>query len=71
MNSTHVIFRGILDLISDIFKELPAAKPVHSERMVDFAVWLAAMEKVGAKTLILTTNTVAGTFIVRCSRATL
>jgi hypothetical protein len=39
-----VIFRGLLDLISDVFKHLPNAKVTSPERMIDFSRWLAAME---------------------------
>jgi energy-coupling factor transporter ATP-binding protein EcfA2 len=38
------IFRGLLDLISNIFKYLPTAKVKHPERMLDLCYWLAAME---------------------------
>jgi hypothetical protein len=40
------IFRGLLDLISAIFRALPNVKPVRSERMIDFVHWLAALEGV-------------------------
>lgn len=40
-----VIFRGLLDLIADIFRHLPEAEITHPERMLDFVHWLAAMEK--------------------------
>jgi hypothetical protein len=39
-----VIFRGLLDLISNILVHLPTAKVTHPERMYDFVRWLAAME---------------------------
>ncbi|MEH6517809.1 MAG: hypothetical protein V7742_14080 [Halioglobus sp.] len=39
------IFKGILDLIADIFTHLPSVKPIQSERMLDFVHWLAAAEK--------------------------
>jgi hypothetical protein len=40
-----VIFRGLLDLISDVFQQLPDAEVTNPERMLDFVHWLAAMEK--------------------------
>jgi hypothetical protein len=40
------IFRGILDLIADIFTHLPSVNPIHNERMLDFVRWLTAAEKV-------------------------
>jgi len=43
-----MIFRGLLDLISNIFTHLPATEPTNPERMYDFSHWLAAMEKVNA-----------------------
>lgn len=39
-----VIFRGLLDLISDVFKHLPNVKVTSPERMIDFSKWLAAIE---------------------------
>ena len=39
-----VIFRGLLNLIADVFAALPNAKVVNPERMYDFSRWLAAME---------------------------
>jgi energy-coupling factor transporter ATP-binding protein EcfA2 len=39
-----VIFRGLLDLISNVFKQLPNTKVTSPERMIDFSYWLAAME---------------------------
>lgn len=40
-----VIFRGLLDLISNIYKHLPTVTVERPERMVEFSYWLAAMEK--------------------------
>jgi hypothetical protein len=46
-----IIFRGLLDLIADVFEHLPSVKVSSPERMLDFVFWLAAMEKVhGAPT---------------------
>ena len=39
------IFRGLLNLIADIFPHLPDAEVTNPERMFDFVHWLAAMEK--------------------------
>jgi hypothetical protein len=39
------IFRGLLDLIAKVFIHLPTAKATSPERMMDFVLWLAAMEK--------------------------
>ncbi len=39
------IFRGILDLIAGILTHLPTVEPMYPERMLDFVLWLAAMEK--------------------------
>lgn len=39
-----VIFRGLLDLIAEVFKHLPDAAVTNPERMFDFVRWLAAME---------------------------
>lgn len=41
-----VILRGLLDLVSNVFKELPNAQVTNPERMYDFVRWLGAMEKV-------------------------
>lgn len=41
-----VIFRGLLDLIAQIFQHLPDVEVTNPERMIDFVRWLAAMEKV-------------------------
>ena len=41
-----VILRGLLDLISAVFKHLPEIEATKPERMIDFVNWLAAMEKV-------------------------
>ena len=41
-----IIFRGLLDLIAEIFKYLPEVTPTNPERMYDFSLWLAAYEKV-------------------------
>lgn len=41
-----IIFRGLLDLIADIFTVLPTVEVTNPERMIDFVHWLAAMEKV-------------------------
>lgn len=40
-----VIFRGVLDLIADIFMHLPTVTAKYPERMLEFSLWLAAMEK--------------------------
>ena len=40
-----VIFRGVLDLIAAIFTHLPTVEAKHPERMLEFVLWLAAMEK--------------------------
>lgn len=40
------IFRGLLDLVSQVLLVLPKVKPSAPERMYDFSAWLAAMEKV-------------------------
>jgi hypothetical protein len=40
-----VIFRGILDLIAAILMHLPTVTAKHPERMLEFVLWLAAMEK--------------------------
>lgn len=46
-----LIFRGLLDLIAQVFLHLPEVEVTNPERMVDFVHWLAAMEKVyGAPT---------------------
>jgi hypothetical protein len=39
------IFRGLLELIAGIFLHLPDAVAARPERMMDFVLWLAAMEK--------------------------
>jgi hypothetical protein len=39
------IFRGLLDLIAAVFQHLPEAEVTNPERMLDFVIWLAAMEK--------------------------
>jgi hypothetical protein len=39
------IFRGLLDLISQILTYLPTVEVTNPERMYDFVRWLAAMEK--------------------------
>lgn len=43
-----IIFRGVLDLIANIFEKLPEAKAkiTYPQRMLDFAHWLTAMEMV-------------------------
>lgn len=41
-----VIYRGFLDLISNILLHLDSVEVTHPERMIDFVKWLAAMEKV-------------------------
>ncbi|MBR9889998.1 MAG: hypothetical protein GYB20_20140 [Oceanospirillales bacterium] len=43
--SRPAIFRGLLDLISDVYKHLPDIVVEQPERMVEFSRWLAAMEK--------------------------
>jgi len=40
------IQRGLFDLIADVFVHLPTVKATHPQRMIDFVLWLAAMEKV-------------------------
>ena len=39
------IFRGVLDLIAAILTHLPTATAKYPERMLEFVLWLAAMEK--------------------------
>jgi len=39
------ILRGLLDLIADVFLQLPTVEVTNPERMIDFVMWLAAMEK--------------------------
>jgi hypothetical protein len=41
-----IIFRGLLDLIANIFEKLPEAIITHPQRMLDFVQWLAATELV-------------------------
>jgi hypothetical protein len=41
-----IIFRGLLDLIAEIFTHLPKVKPTNPERMYDFSEWLTAYEMV-------------------------
>lgn len=38
------IFRGLLELIADVLMHLPTSKASSPERMLDFVLWLAAME---------------------------
>lgn len=40
------IFKGLLDLIADVFKALPDAEVIYPERMYDFSKWLAALERI-------------------------
>ena len=40
-----VIFRGVLDLIAAVFKHLPRVTPKYPERMLEFVLWLAALER--------------------------
>jgi hypothetical protein len=40
-----VIFKGVLDLIAAILTHLPTATAKYPERMLEFVLWLAAMEK--------------------------
>ncbi len=40
------IQRGLFDLIAAVFVHLPTVKATHPQRMIDFVLWLAAMEKV-------------------------
>lgn len=40
------IQRGLFDLIADVLVHLPTVKATHPQRMIDFVLWLAAMEKV-------------------------
>ena len=40
-----VTFRGLLDLMADVFAHLPSAENTNPERMIDYVKWLAAMEK--------------------------
>jgi hypothetical protein len=44
-NDLPRIFRGILDLTSNIFAHLPSVEATSPERMIEFSQWLAAMEK--------------------------
>ncbi len=46
MSDLPAILRGILDLMARILQILPGAQPLHGERMLDFMIWLAAMEEV-------------------------
>jgi len=39
------IFKGLLDLVSDILVHLPDVEVVRPERMIDFVRWMAAMER--------------------------
>ena len=41
-----MIFRGLLDLIANIFTHIDDVELEHPERMIDFVRWLAAMERV-------------------------
>lgn len=41
-----IIFKGLLDLIAQIFKQLPNVEVTNPERMIDFVHWLAAKEKI-------------------------
>ncbi|WP_295624053.1 hypothetical protein [uncultured Nitrosomonas sp.] len=41
-----LIFRGLLEMTSDMLKCLPDVKITHPERMLDFVHWLAAFENV-------------------------
>lgn len=40
-----VIFRGVLELIAAILTHLPTVTAMYPERMLEFVLWLAAMEK--------------------------
>ena len=40
------IQRGLFDLIAAVFIHLPTVKATSPQRMIDFVLWLAAMEKV-------------------------
>lgn len=40
------IQRGLFDLIAAVLVHLPTVKATHPQRMIDFVLWLAAMEKV-------------------------
>jgi hypothetical protein len=40
-----VIFKGVLDLIAATLMHLPTVTATHPERMLEFVLWLAAMEK--------------------------
>lgn len=44
-NDLPKIFRGILNLISNIFVHLPSVETTNPERMLEFVQWLAAYEK--------------------------
>lgn len=39
------IFRGLLDLMANIFANLPSAEIMHPERVIAFCRWLSAMEQ--------------------------
>ena len=39
-----LIMRGLYDLIADVLNYLPTVQATHPERMIDFVLWLAAME---------------------------
>lgn len=40
------IQRGLFDLVAAVFVHLPTVKATSPQRMIDFVLWLAAMEKV-------------------------
>ncbi len=40
------IQRGLFDLVAAVFVHLPTVKTTSPQRMIDFVLWLAAMEKV-------------------------
>ena len=44
------IQRGLFELISKVFAQLPHAQVTNPERMIDFVKWLAAMERVDGVT---------------------
>ena len=41
-----IIFRGALELIAEIYEQLPLVEPVNPQRVYRFSHWLAALERV-------------------------
>ena len=41
-----IIFRGALELIAEIYEQLPLVEPVNPQRVFRFSHWLAALERV-------------------------